>query len=700
MKLEDVSKVYHNHHEDILALTNINLDIHHIGMTFIVGASGCGKTTLLNILSGKDCDFVGNLVKDGHVEVVEQEIVFLESMRVIDNLLLVCQDRERIDNWLERFQMSDFVYHKISRLSLGQKKRIQVIRSLLIDSDYLVCDEPTASLDYENAQLIMETLKDVSKQQSVIIVTHDIALVDQYADRVISMDKGTIINDQQKQIYQDVVLRKLTCIKKDIKQYFILIVKSMITHPIELLFKFCLISFVLIMVFVSTSLFSSTREAVMEMNKWRNSENIVVTQPKEGNDKYRGTDQNIEEDGHYFYYDVYDKEAIQLVKDNVKGVIGYRCGWTQPRYSLTNGSFVPEMTITDIQEAVKEGERIYQETGQIPYEQYNDFLRILKELKISHPQGDFPKDFILTSDFRNYEGFKDNNMDNIPMSDLLKLGSKNAIKIVPYQLYTGYELPLKYGKIPTQEHEVVLSMNTANLLLKEYQFTEYSQLINFEVPLSIDKLDRKVKISGISYYENKNENQVYFQEGQVDQYVETEYEMKPDKLKYVYVYFLTDPQYDTQEVAQNINKIVKSQESQFVSHNDSFLVETQDYQNPMYFYILSGLVCIGLFVIEVSMILMNQKRHMKEEKLLRHYGYSSILILLSQCIILFMVAVLMQIFMLPYLCEIMNRFVNSLGFISFVEYDFIKYFVSVMISVLIYILIEGGLYAFRTQKHS
>lgn len=47
MKLEDVSKVYHNHHEDILALTNINLDIHHIGMTFIVGASGCGKTTLL-----------------------------------------------------------------------------------------------------------------------------------------------------------------------------------------------------------------------------------------------------------------------------------------------------------------------------------------------------------------------------------------------------------------------------------------------------------------------------------------------------------------------------------------------------------------------------------------------------------------------------------------------------------------------------
>lgn len=243
-------------------------------------------------------------------------------------------------------------------------------------------------------------------------------------------------------------------------------------------------------------------------------------------------------------------------------------------------------------------------------------------------------------------------------------------------------------------------MNTANLLLKEYQFTEYSQLINFEVPLSIDKLDRKVKISGISYYENKNENQVYFQEGQVDQYVETEYEMKPDKLKYVYVYFLTDPQYDTQEVAQNINKIVKSQESQFVSHNDSFLVETQDYQNPMYFYILSGLVCIGLFVIEVSMILMNQKRHMKEEKLLRHYGYSSILILLSQCIILFMVAVLMQIFMLPYLCEIMNRFVNSLGFISFVEYDFIKYFVSVMISVLIYILIEGGLYAFRTQKHS
>ena len=123
------------------------------------------------------------------------------------------------------------------------------------------------------------------------------------------------------------------------------------TH-LELISKFCLIFLILIIAFVCTSLFSSTREAVIEKNKWRNSENLIITQPHEDNNKYRGVDDRVEEDGSYLYYDIYDKKTLQLVKDNISQVIGYRYGWTPQNYSLSNGSFTPEMTIDDIKEAV------------------------------------------------------------------------------------------------------------------------------------------------------------------------------------------------------------------------------------------------------------------------------------------------------------------------------------------------------------
>ena len=161
-----------------------------------VGQSGCGKTSLLHIISGKDNDFTGHIERDGKIEVVEQDILLMESMKVIDNLLIVNNNRQLIDEWLEKFHMKEFVHQKVKKLSVGQKKRIQIIRSLLVESDYLICDEPTASLDYENAEIIMEILQTISQDKSVIIVTHEVALIEKYADRIITMKKGKVVNDK------------------------------------------------------------------------------------------------------------------------------------------------------------------------------------------------------------------------------------------------------------------------------------------------------------------------------------------------------------------------------------------------------------------------------------------------------------------------------------------------------------------------
>ena len=180
MKLSHIHKVYHNKNNDIHALKDINLTIANQGLTYIIGPSGCGKTTLLNIISGKDKDFDGQVENSGLVECVEQNIHLIENMSVLDNLLLVINDQNKIMEMLEHFELNNFIHSKVKKLSVGQKKRIQIIRSLLVDCDYLICDEPTSALDYENSHLVMDLLQEISHKKSVIIVTHELALIDEY----------------------------------------------------------------------------------------------------------------------------------------------------------------------------------------------------------------------------------------------------------------------------------------------------------------------------------------------------------------------------------------------------------------------------------------------------------------------------------------------------------------------------------------
>lgn len=121
MRLIHIYKTYHNKNNDVLALKDINLSLNNHGMTFIVGSSGCGKTTLLNIISGNDLQFEGALEKEGLVECIEQDIMLLENMSILDNLKLVSNDKELIQHYLKQFQLPD-QHRKVKKLSVGEKK--------------------------------------------------------------------------------------------------------------------------------------------------------------------------------------------------------------------------------------------------------------------------------------------------------------------------------------------------------------------------------------------------------------------------------------------------------------------------------------------------------------------------------------------------------------------------------------------------
>ena len=94
--LKNITKVYHNKNGDVLALDDISLAFENKGMTFILGPSGCGKTTLLNIVSGNDSQYEGERQADGSIECMPQEIQLFENMSILDNLLLVSEDKEKI----------------------------------------------------------------------------------------------------------------------------------------------------------------------------------------------------------------------------------------------------------------------------------------------------------------------------------------------------------------------------------------------------------------------------------------------------------------------------------------------------------------------------------------------------------------------------------------------------------------------------
>lgn len=274
MKLQHITKIYHNKHNTVKALDDVSLEINQTGMIFIMGPSGSGKSTLNRIMNGLDHDYTGDFVLEGHIEYVEQDICLFENMSVLDNLKLV--SKENIQTYLDMFDMSEHKDKLVKNLSVGQKKRVQIIRSLLVDYDYLLLDEPTASLDEENTEIIMNVLKNISQKHTVIIITHEKDLNDQYANRSIYLKEGHVEKDiTHHQTSQIILNQTLMNYKNNIQFQFKRIIHSL---PLQFM-KFIVVSIMILTLLIMNSFLFSIEGNIEERNKWLTSDNIIVTQP-------------------------------------------------------------------------------------------------------------------------------------------------------------------------------------------------------------------------------------------------------------------------------------------------------------------------------------------------------------------------------------------------------------------------------------
>lgn len=702
MKLSHINKTYHNKYTQVLALDNISLDINTVGITFIIGPSGCGKTTLLNIIAQKDKNYDGQYINDGLVSYIEQEIMLLENMSIMENLKVISNDSHKIDTYLNKFQLSEHKNVKVKKLSIGQKKRTQIIRSLLIESDYIVCDEPSAALDHENETLIMDVLKEESQYKRVIIVSHSIALMEQLADRVIQMSDGKVVDD-----YIVNTITKNTAllnkkIKKNTKDYLYLVLTQTRTRLSENLIKGILCFVLCITVFTSLFLFSSLNTSVIEKNKWNRSENIIVPEPLEKN---KSKEKNT---GQYRFYDIYDNRSISLIKDNVKSVIGYQCGWNPNLYSLVNeNSFIPEIDLYEIEKEYLKGKAEYNKTGQIPFRDYFKYEDIIQSFQKRYPKGNYSLDYTYPSHL-NFEGFSLNKDDSYYFPTytntacILNEENENS-NISIFQLFNSYEMPLELGVAPQNNSEVIIAKNLATELQKINGYHSLEDILNTQISIQFlydtDNFIVPVKISGIAYAENRDAFQVFFNEGAWDQHIFDFYDMNEEKVKYQYIHFLTDSTVDEKLVSKEINNLLESRESLFIPLNQTLVDSQENYQNPINFsfFVIVALITIILFYIIMQFFLNN--RITKENHILRYFGYHPFLVTSIHMLFISLPIFIILLAFLPKICFLLNQFGQKFSLASIVEFNIPSYIISYILSLLLWFIIEGVAYGIRTKKY-
>lgn len=197
INVKNCSKIYDGKIKTI-ALNDISIEFQNKGLTVIYGTSGCGKTTLLNCLAGIDNFTSGETIGLNKLDTafIFQDYALMENSSIYDNLAIINENKVEIEETLKNVKLNEPINKKINELSGGQKQRVAIARALLAKRSVIIADEPTGNLDTSNSKNIVEILKNISNDKLVIVVTHDIDLFKDYADRILKLEDGSIVSDE------------------------------------------------------------------------------------------------------------------------------------------------------------------------------------------------------------------------------------------------------------------------------------------------------------------------------------------------------------------------------------------------------------------------------------------------------------------------------------------------------------------------
>lgn len=220
LQLKNVVKKYGSGDNQVTALNGVSITFRENEFVAILGHSGCGKTTMLNIIGGLDHYTSGDLIINGvstkkykdrdwdayrnhSIGFIFQSYNLIPHQTVLANVELALtisgvsrsERRERAKEALKKVGLGDQLHKKPNQMSGGQMQRVAIARALINNPDILLADEPTGALDSETSIQVMELLKEIAKDKLVIMVTHNPELAEQYATRIVRIKDGQLTDD-------------------------------------------------------------------------------------------------------------------------------------------------------------------------------------------------------------------------------------------------------------------------------------------------------------------------------------------------------------------------------------------------------------------------------------------------------------------------------------------------------------------------
>lgn len=237
LQIKDIMKSYSTGDFNQVALDKVSLDFRENEFVAILGQSGSGKTTFLNVIGGLDQYESGDLIINGtstkkftardwdayrnnSVGFIFQNYNLISHLGIIDNVEIgmtlsgiSAKERHRKAlEVLERVGLKEHIHKKPNQLSGGQMQRVAIARALANNPDIILADEPTGALDTQTSEQIIELIREIAKDKLVIMVTHNPELAQKYADRIIRFQDGEVINDsnppEEKSLKKDYKLKK------------------------------------------------------------------------------------------------------------------------------------------------------------------------------------------------------------------------------------------------------------------------------------------------------------------------------------------------------------------------------------------------------------------------------------------------------------------------------------------------------------